>query len=319
MTTPVSKPKPKRKPPSAESVARRKLKRAADASKGIKFKSRGPYRCVQVDGQSRTGVHPALKRALFPFWDYDEAKKTGRLKVVPHPRADLFEPATEEDRSKRRLPYSKRLGNKFDTQCGRVTKLIVDGVPIRAFFDAAERKKYAARSRNPLEDPDVRKELAARSKRLTACRTALMPEMRTLIRFLYKHDITPTETQTNVADERLGTRCDLISKDGAMLSCVIELKCGCEKNFSDGRMMLYPFHDRTMIVNGVAVPSPFTTHDEHVLHTLVTHKLFKKSFPGRPMAAPLLVVVNRSGAYGYLPPAWAVTRLPALMAKLRHG
>lgn len=82
---------------------------------GLRFQGRGKHKCVKLNGVSLTGVHPGLKRALWPEWDYDSALKTHRLKEVVMPPAQVFMPlvATRNDR---RLAYSKGQGVRLDKQ-----------------------------------------------------------------------------------------------------------------------------------------------------------------------------------------------------------
>lgn len=83
---------------------------------------------------------------------------------------------------------------------------------------------------------------------------------------------------------------------------------GCERNHTAGGRLMAPPYAHV----------PYSTHAEHILQTLVTHWLYKRTHPTAEMAPPLLLRCDREGAHGYTVPKWAVDGLPALLGKLRQ-
>lgn len=82
----------------------------------VKFKARGPYKCVTVNGHARTGMHPALFKAIGSGFDYNKAKATNTLQVVAMPPASEFYPLDEATKNTRTLAYSAKQGQRLDTQ-----------------------------------------------------------------------------------------------------------------------------------------------------------------------------------------------------------
>jgi hypothetical protein len=314
-------------------------RRVATASKGVRFQSRGAFKCVKVDGASCAGVHPALLATVCRGWSYDVAKRAGTLTSAPNPPARLlFAPSTLA-RNHRRLPYSREEGVRFDKQVDTVvdlhnmqllrtlgpdgTTMRTTGVPLCAFWDPALREVYyhhlltrhvveeasgTADAARALLNARHRKRNRATAGRFRALCLKLMPETDTLLRFLAAQNLTPVATQTPVANAtlRLGTRVDLVVRDASGHTRVIENKLGCGVNF--GRA-------------GLRLGAPFTTvafstHHEHLLQTLVTHRLYKHTFPAAEMGLPLLLRVDTHGLHVYTPPRWAIDGLPQLMQRL---
>ena len=79
------------------------------APKAVKFRSRGAHKCVTIHNKSCAGVHPALKRALFPWYVYNKDHD------MPAATAQLFAKSLTP-KNTRRLPYSQKQGTLFDSQ-----------------------------------------------------------------------------------------------------------------------------------------------------------------------------------------------------------
>jgi hypothetical protein len=301
-TTPAAKPKRRaRAAPKPKRQAKPKPKKVAAPLKAVRFQSRGPFKCVKVEGASCQGVHPALRRALHDF-DYDAALKAHTLVTFDNPPAQTFVAALPT-RNKRRLAYSSRQGSFFDTQLGSVVKIrLRHQVPLRVFFDAPTRDHFLALKfgRAATRESTSIRRLCAR----------LLPETEHALRFLYQNNYNPVATQVPVADKeiKVGTRVDLVcTRPSAATTHVFELKLGCERNYTHGRRLGAPFQNRV-----------FTTHGEHQLQTVLTHWLYKRTFPTANMGAPVLLRCDRLGAHGYAPARWAVEGLPALLPRLKH-
>lgn len=88
----------------------------AAAAAVVKFKARGPYKCVTVNGNARTGMHPALFKAIGSGFDYNKAKANNTLKVVPMPPASEFYALDEATKNTRTLAYSAKQGQRLDSQ-----------------------------------------------------------------------------------------------------------------------------------------------------------------------------------------------------------
>lgn len=286
-------------PPTAKAraAASRKLRKTST----VKFRARGPFKCVVNDGKSCKGVHPALKARLFPSWDYKQAQDNASLRVIPHPRADHFLPAVAT-RNERHLAYSKQQGCKMDQQVTAVVKAHVAAhVPLRAFYDADHLTHFVKRHfGTPLSDAQGKQVRSLRN-----LRNSLLPETEHLLRLLDRLKLDPVSTQDVLAKGKLGTRADLICTDETGAYRVIELKNGCSSNYTHGRRMSTPFQDQL-----------FSTHAEHVLQTLVTNALYRSTHLARTVGMPLLIRVDKQGAYVYHPPKWAVDGLPSLMRML---
>lgn len=222
MPTAVSKPKPARAKAARAPRAARKPKPKPPPPE-VHFRGRGPHKCTVVRGMSTRGVHPALKATFFPHWDFDAAVRTGKLTTFNNPPPQLFL-ATGNTKNRRRMPYSKKEGSRFDGQMTKALALVRGGagVPLEALVDRNRMEHYlATRMRSP----------ATEAARKFASR--LMPETDTAIRFLLQHRLTPTRTQTPVGCDRIavGTRVDLVCTDAAGAERVVEMKWSvCDGN-----------------------------------------------------------------------------------------
>lgn len=95
-------------------------KRTPLLKKGVTFKSRGPNKCIQVNGKNQTGLHSALRRTFFPSWSYETCKANGTLITKPPclPASEHIPAVGLEAKPIGRYPPSsaKKAGNKLDTQ-----------------------------------------------------------------------------------------------------------------------------------------------------------------------------------------------------------
>jgi hypothetical protein len=225
---------------------------------------------------------------------------------------------TKATRNQRRLPYGKQQGIRFDTQIGSTVKLHTMPtfrVPGRVFYDAAYRDHFIKLKFDTQRCTKVTAHCkktrcdCLKIKRIRRLCAMLMPEVETAWRFWDEHGFDPVSTQDAVGSALLGigTKVDVVTRDTEQRYCIFELKHGMETDFYDGSMLGAPYSHL-----------PFSTHIECVLQTLVTHKLYKSTFPDRPMGRPHLMRCDRAGAHVYTPPAWAVQGLPRLMHYLRR-
>jgi len=308
----------------------------------VKFKARGPYKCVTVNGHARTGMHPALFKAIGSGFDYNKAKATNTLQVVAMPPASEFYPLDEATKNTRTLAYSAKQGQRLDTQIGAVVKLHTGRdwkVPLRVFLhketrDHFIRVKWQGCAGSIASDADAKK-----IKRLRNLCNSLMPETHQVIRYLDKHGLDPIETQVAVARGEVGTPIDLVcyrASTDEYISC--ELKTGCEKNYTHGKLMGPPFSGPlfagyTKTGAYVALPTDtqeekdasreswrqglcFTTHREHVLQNVMNSRLLRFTYPSRKVGVPLLLRADRQGLHVYRPPDWATKAELALAQRM---
>jgi hypothetical protein len=295
-------------PKAARARAKPKTKTKAKprtTSTGVKFRSRGPFKCTVKDGVALKGMHPALAAAIGAGFDYAKAKANKSLRALPHPAATEFIPRHAHAKNERRLAYSATQGKKTDSQISAVVKLHLmptQQVPLRAFVDAAYRDhflllKFGKTSTSPLVGKQI--------KRIRAVANGLLPETDAIVRYLISHQLTPVGTQTPVACGAVGTQCDLVVKNNQEEHIVCEIKCGCETNWTHGKLMPRPLADLL-----------FTTHREHTLQTLMTTRCYKRTFPQHKVGSGLLLRSARDGLHVYATPAWAKDAEQALAAKM---
>lgn len=284
------------------SSATKRVRKVAD-TKAARFRSRGPHKCVVNAGVSCKGVHPFLKKHLFPSFDFAKCKANGTLRTSDPPAADLLLPMVDT-KNARVAAYSKQQGTKMDTQVTSVVKLHTMPtlrVPLRAFYDTTHLAHYMHRHFGPSPTPVQTKQI----RRVRNLRNALLPETEHLMRLLDTMKLTPVSTQDVVALRTLGTRADLICLDKESKYRVIELKVGCNVNFSHGKLMAAPYHT-----------VPFSTHCEHLLQTALTHHLFRCTHPTRDVGPPLLIRLDRLGGHVYHQPGWVSAGMPTLLHRI---
>ena len=275
----ISRPRVHSRPPVAGAVA------------GIKWKGRGPFKCVKNGTVSCRGVHPALLKAYWPTWNWDKAKADGSLQDIALPVEDKVVPMPEEARA-RRLPYSKGQGIRFDAEITKTVKLSrTNNLPACFWFNKSQRTLILAKLKGPTE---------AAQKTVARLRNAikvLMPETMAFWKLMHDAQMVPVETQTPVAKNRVGTKLDVLCTHAVHTDTyrVIECKHGCEKNWAIAGVpnlpSSLPLTERRV-----------TTHNQHLLQTTVNQMLFKATFPNRKSVKPWLVRVDRHGAHVYVAP-----------------
>lgn len=277
---------------------------ATGSSVVVKFRGRGPHKCTTVDGKGVRGMHSALAAAIGAGFNYDAAKKAGTLKVLAHPVSTKFFARHAHARNERRLAYSATQGKKADSQMTAVFKLHTGAhkVPLRCFVDQAflDHWKLVVFGKTSTS-LDVGRQI----KRIRAVANTLLPENDAVVRFLLAENLTPVGTQTPVACGSVGTQCDMVVKNAAGQHQVLELKCGCESNYSHGKLMPPPLHGLL-----------YTTHREHTLQTLMTSRCYRRTFPLHKVGPPLLLRSDRMGLFVYDVPAWAKDAEAALAVKM---
>ncbi len=258
---------------------------------GVKWKGRGPFKCVKNEGVSCKGVHPALQKAFWPLWDWEKAKASGTLTEIPLPAADKFVAVPLEARD-RRLPYCKMQGIRFDNEITKTVKLSrTHSLPALFWFNKGNRALILSKLKGNTK---------AAASRLTSLRNAvktIMPETMSFWKLMHEAKLTPVETQTPVARGRLGTKLDVLCTHALHpdMYRVIECKHGCEHNWTMRGLPLLPS----------AITGPerrVTSHNQHLLQTYANHLLFKATFPDRKTVKPWLVRVDRQGAHLYVAP-----------------
>jgi hypothetical protein len=177
-----------------------------------------------------------------PSFDYDQAKATKTLvdltNLAPDPIAHI--PAAGLSAKTRRHVQPSRAkqgGICLDTQLTRVVQLCTTyQVPLRAFFDAAERKRFL-KTRYPDMAHPVRKELS----NTTRC---LLTETELALRMFEKRGLLPIATQRNVRwQNKIQTWHDVVVRD-QFTGCerIVEMKRGCAVSYGQrGKMMRWPF------------------------------------------------------------------------------
>lgn len=289
-----SRPHAAPKRAKAKAPPKARPRKAAEAPKGVRFRSRGPHKCtVNAEGKACTGMHKALADAIGTGFDYEKQKALNALVTVPHPPADAFVPVGPTKHT-RKLAYSKQQGQRLDQQVGQVVKLFTmptQRVPLRAFFDQAYRDHFIAckwgRTNLTL---DAMKQV----KRLRTVANNLMCETEQLVRYLHAQKLTPVSTQTPVASGKVGTQIDLVARNEAGEDIVFELKNGCQDNWQYGKMPAF--------LNNWA----WTQHRHFIFQTLMNTRLYRKTFPDRKVVpGGRLIRIDRSGLHMYVPPQWA--------------
>lgn len=318
----------KRKAPTAASSKKKKAPTAKKsrtaasaphilpgAAYEVKFRARGPFKCVTVEGKSKTGMHPALDKAIGPGFKWEEGTPT------PLPKSDDFIPVDARCKNERRMPYSKAAGHKLDQQIGSVLKLCkrkIHPVPLRVFVDSAFRDHWAK-----LVFGTGLRGIAATKQMNTIrnCANGLTPEADNIIRYMMSRKLTPIATQFPVAAGRVGTPMDLLvrNQQGQYISC--ELKAGCQENRTNGKLLPYPFNPpiKDPTTRQMVLPNDkhyYSTHTEHIMQTMMTAVCFHHTYPTQPTAEPLLLRSTAAGLYVYRPPAWAVAGKKALAIKM---
>ncbi len=95
---------------TAKPRAKPKKPRAKVVPKGVRFRARGPHKCIVVDGKSKQGLHNALDRVL---------GKCERTQQLPMPAPDLHmrEAHTQCDVRKQGPPINAmKQGSRLDSQ-----------------------------------------------------------------------------------------------------------------------------------------------------------------------------------------------------------
>ncbi len=281
-------------PPKARKPAARAPRKVA-APKGVKFRSRGPHKCtINAEGKSCKGMHKALAEAIGTGFDYDAAKKAGTLKTVPIPKADVFIPIGNT-KNTRKLAYSAQQGIRVDRQVGAVVKLMLMPtikVPVRAFLEKSYMDHYV---KLKFGTRPTSLEVIKKIRKIRSAANTLLPETEQLLRYMHTQKLTPVGTQVPVASGKVGTQVDLVLAVETGEHIVCELKAGCDTNFHHSKTMPAPFEGFL-----------YTTHREHQLQTIMTSRLYTKTFPARKVKPPRLIRIDRAGLHVYLPPQWAL-------------
>jgi len=168
-------------------------------------------------------------------------------------------------------------------------------VPLRAFFDATERNMFVKVQWGTPPLSKIKEYEKERRRFRNTC-SGMMNETEQLIRYLHARKLKPVATQVPVHwNKSLGTPIDLVctDKDGARTR-VIELKKGCDKSLSHGKKMKPVYPDRS-----------FTTHNEHLLQTMMNDRLYRKTFEGRCVGPPMLIRISTTALHVYSVPSWA--------------
>lgn len=331
-----TKTKNKRAKPKAALAAKAKAKakprkaKPAAMTKGVKFRSRGRYKCTTNNGEPLTGMHDALGRAIGGGFDYDKLKNANRLLTVPLSVPSEFYPLHSQTKNTRRLQYSRQQGSKGDTQITSVVKLHLmktQRVPLRVFVDKAERASFLKLKfgTSPAMQPERALQLTKQADRIRNLANALLPETDSIIRFLIRKKLTPVSTQTPVAAGAVGTQCDLVVTNPEGEHIVIENKVGCDVAFTHGKMMPYPFHSVAKVVDPVTQRVlvegkkglVFSTHRKYQLQALMTSRCYRRTFPDRKMGEPLLLRADRAGLHVYKVPQWAKDGEAALATRMK--
>ena len=298
-------PKPRARARAKPRPAVKPKPRKVANSVGVKFRSRGPHKCTVRDGVALMGMHKALARAIGQGFDYDACKANKTLRALPHPAATEFYPRHAHTKNERHLAYSAAQGKKTDSQLTSVVKLHLMPtlqVPLRAMVDAVFRDhwialKFGRTSTSALVGKQV--------KRIRNLANGLLPETDAIVRFLIAKKLKPVSTQTPVACGAVGTQLDLLVEEADGTRIVLEVKTGCEKNLSHGKLLLPVFP--TLL---------YTTHRVHLLQTLMSSRAYKRTFPTHKMGEPLLLRSAREGIFVYAMPQWAKDGEHALATRM---
>ncbi len=189
-------------------------------------------------------------------------------------------------------------------------------VPLRAFWDKPFRDAWlqakwgSSKALPGTLSPSTQTARLKLIRRVRTLATQLMPETEQLLRYLVGRRMRPLDTQVAVAAGRVGTTCDLVclrpnptTQEDEHVVC--EIKNGCTENLTDDTPMREPFPGFL-----------FTTHREHLLQTMMSNYLYRRTFPAARMAPPQLLRMDREGLHRYAPPEWAITQETALARKM---
>lgn len=298
---------PKKKAPSDKPKAPRKK------TERLRFRNRG-YKCIVLDGKSKKGLHDAIKKVVDTGnFDYDRCKADGTLVTTELPKADEFVPTQLGITKRSRLPNSKRLGIRMDSQIASVVKWHTGKfkVPLRVFFDKAERARFiklnmrrpkqALVSSSGAQDKAIRKRSYPDKSLQNVC-SQMMQETEQVVRYHHEHGLDPIQVQVPTTQGAVGTPVDLLCVDlekskeqGVTVYRTIELKKGCDKVYGNGHSMcsLFPSHLK------------YNTHNHHLLQTMFNDRFYRHTHPSHIVASPMLLVSNRTGVHMFYVPEWA--------------
>lgn len=305
---------PKAKKLKSDALPRaKKPKTPRKPTEKLRVRTKGKYRNVVYNGVSLPGMHPSLFAAIGRGFNYDELEKKGTLikEATPCGNVAVVERSCDV-KNKSKLQNCKRLGIRMDTQVTAIVKWHTGKykVPLRAFFDATERNAFVTKQwhKPPL---GKEKEFEKERKRFRNTCSGMMNETEQLIRYLHSRKMDPIATQVPVHwNKSVGTPVDLVCTQlnaaGVVCHRVIELKKGCDTSFSHGKKMWPLFPDVT-----------FSTHNEHLLQTMMNDRLYRKTFPGQVMGPPELIRINPKALHAYSVPAWALRQEHGLAAAMR--
>ena len=282
-------------------VAAKTKPRVAKPRSGVYFQSRGKHKCVKVDGQSQKGVHNALKRSLYPAWNYDKAQKAGLLTSHPLPPHQIVVSADGFVAKPYKYPpgAAKAQGIGLDRELSSITDMHVKlGVPLHAFVNTEFRDRYLKLNLTKAQGTKLRN-LANRMKQTTG----------NAVLFLIKCQLEPVATQVVVAHMGVGTNIDMLVRDSTGAMRVLEFKLDCSTSFGQ----------RGLVMKAPYAGKEFTTHSHYLLQTLLNHQLYKCCIAmpkGLTVGSPLLVRCEARGTYAYELPAWVLAGASQLLPRL---
>jgi len=292
------------KPLKTGTAVVKKTRKPKAPRQGVYFQSRGPHKCVKVDGKSQRGVHKALKRALYKSWDYDKAKLNNTLTQPKLPDAQITVSSTGFNAKASKYPpgNAKKQGSRLDTELTSIVKMYTTlNVPLKCFVDRDAREHHIKLNLTKPQGTKLR----------NLC-NRMRPATGSAVIFLMHNKFKPIGTQVSVAAMGIGTDCDMLVTDETGARRVLEFKLDCSVNYGQrGLVMGAPYAGRV-----------FTTHGHYLLQTLVNHQLYKVCIAdpqGLVVGSPLLVRCDDRGAYGYALPEWVMAGASQLLPVLSRA
>jgi hypothetical protein len=281
------------------------------ASAELKYRARG-YKCVTEGTRSLVGVHPALLPVCANF-EYDHAKANGTLLAEELDTAQYTEsvpPEIPQDGIAK--SYTCKDGQTLDRQIGQIVAWHHKrGVraPLPIFYDEMLRQRFFNTSSIHKQGPSYAPILPEDVKSIKKLCATLLPETLHVVHYCHTRKYDMVATQVCVAQGRLGTRLDLLLKTEQGTYIVVELKRGCQKAYTEGKFMSFPF--RSMMAS---------THNEYLLQTMLNRRLFQNTYPTAKLCEKkpcMLLRMDREGLHEYYPPAEMLKNEQKLASVLR--
>jgi hypothetical protein len=248
------------------------------------------WRSMKVNGIQLHGIHPRLKKAFYPKYEFKEAN-------IDHAKHKTTTGGYK------RVKGSMRLGRGFDTAVGQVVRLLrkYPSLSVGCFLEARRLERHES------------KLTAADYRTATRLLYRRNPYLRMLLALLIEKKMLPIATQVPVKHGglKLKTWVDLVVYDTKKNKVrPIELKAGYEGYLEKSTRypMNYPFQDK-----------PDYPLNQHFLQTATTGELYTYNHPAPEIVgAPMLLIFQTAGIKEPVIPKWIKQRMPQMLDVLKN-